>query len=115
MDDLSIFYNPRCSKCRTAQGLLAERGVEATIVEYLVAPPTVAELGVLMTQLGFTDPRDMMRVGEDIYKELDLAGASGDALLEAIAAHPILLQRPIVVKDGRAVIARPPERLLELL
>ena len=59
MDDLSIFYNPRCSKCRTAQGLLAERGIEATIVEYLVAPPTVDELRLLMTQLGITDPADM--------------------------------------------------------
>jgi arsenate reductase (glutaredoxin) len=115
MDDLSIFYNPRCSKCRTAQGLLAERGIEATIVEYLVAPPTVDALRVLMTQLGIADPRDMMRVGEDIYRELRLAEVSGDALLGAIAANPILLERPIVVKDGRAVIARPPERLLELL
>lgn len=115
MDDLSIFYNPRCSKCRTAQGLLAERGIEATIVEYLVAPPTVDELRLLMTQLGITDPREMMRIGEDLYGELGLADREGDALLEAIAANPILLERPIVVKDGRAVIARPPERLLELL
>ncbi len=73
------------------------------------------QLQELMGQLGITDPRAMMRTGEDIYNELGLADQSGPALLEAIAAHPILLERPIVVRDGQAVIARPPERLLELL
>ena len=68
-----------------------------------------------MGQLGITDPRQMMRTGEDVYATLGLADQSGDALLEAIAANPILLERPIVVRDGRAVIARPPELLLELL
>jgi arsenate reductase len=115
MGDLSIYFNPRCSKCRTAQGLLAERGIEATIVEYLVAPPTVADLRTLMTQLGIDDPRAMMRTGEELYQSLSLADQGSDALLEAIAANPILLERPIVVRDGRAIIARPPERLLELL
>jgi arsenate reductase len=115
MDDLALYFNPRCSKCRTAQGLLAERGIDARIVEYLVQPPTVPELRVLMRQLGMTDPRLMMRTGEDAYIELGLAECSGDELLEAIAAHPVLLERPIVVHQGRAFIARPPERLLELL
>jgi arsenate reductase len=114
-DDLSIYFNPQCSKCRTAQGLLAERGIDAHVVAYLVDPPTTADLRVLMGQLGFSDPRQMMRTGEGLYGELGLAGQAGDDLLDAIAANPILLQRPIVVKDGRAVIARPPERLLELL
>jgi len=68
-----------------------------------------------MGQLGLEDPRQMMRTGEAVYGELGLADQDGDDLLSAIAAHPILLERPIVVKDGRAVIARPPERLLELL
>jgi arsenate reductase len=68
-----------------------------------------------MKQLEISDPRQMMRTGEDAYAELGLADAGADALLEAIATHPILLERPIVVNDGRAVIARPPERLLELL
>ena len=68
-----------------------------------------------MGQLGITDPRVMMRTGEDVYADLGLADQSGTALLEAIAANPILLERPIVARDGRAVIARPPERLLELL
>jgi arsenate reductase len=115
MGQLSLYFNPRCSKCRTAQGLLAERELDAHVIEYLKAPPTVPELRVLMGQLGISDPRQMMRTGEDVYTTLGLADVSGDALLEAVAAHPILLERPIVVRDGRAVIARPPELLLELL
>jgi arsenate reductase len=115
MDDVSVFFNPKCSKCRTARGLLEEEGIEATIVEYLQHPPTMAELETLMGQLGIDDARLMMRTGEDVYTELGLADRHGTALLEAIAAHPILLERPIVVHRGRAVIARPPERLLELL
>jgi arsenate reductase (glutaredoxin) len=115
MGELSIYFNPRCSKCRTAQGLLADHGVEASVIEYLRAPPTVAELRILMGQLGLDDPRGMMRTGEGIYPDLGLGAVSGEALLEAIAANPILLERPIVVRDGRAVIARPPELLLELL
>jgi arsenate reductase (glutaredoxin) len=115
MEELAIYFNPRCSKCRTAQGLLAERGIEARVVEYLKVPPTVPELRTLMEQLGVADPRQMMRTGEDLYISLGLADQAGDALLEAIAANPILLERPIVVHDGRAVIARPPEKLLELL
>jgi len=115
MGELSIYFNPRCSKCRTAQGLLAERSIDAHVIEYLKAPPTVPELRVLMGQLDISDPRQMMRTGEDIYATLGLADQSGDALLEAVAAHPILLERPIVVWEGRAVIARPPELLLDLL
>jgi arsenate reductase len=115
MGQLSLYFNPCCSKCRTAQGLLAEREIDAHVIEYLKAPPTVPELRVLMEQLGIGDPRQMMRTGEDIYVALGLADVYGDALLGAVAAHPVLLERPIVVRDGRAVIARPPELLLELL
>jgi arsenate reductase len=111
----SLFYNPSCSKCRTAEGILAEAGVSAEVVRYLDAPPTVAELRELMSMLGIDDPRAMMRNGEAVYGELGLGNMSGDALLDAIAAHPILLERPILVRNGRAVIARPPERVHELL
>jgi arsenate reductase len=110
-----MYFNPQCSKCRTARGILAERGIEAQLVEYLDQPPTVAELETLLSQLGLTDPRQMIRTGEELYATLRLADRSADDLLEAMAAHPILLERPIVVHQGRAVIARPPERLLELL
>ncbi len=110
-----MYFNPRCSKCRTAEGLLRERGVDAEIVRYLDEPPSVDDLRRLMALLGIDDPRAMMRTGEGVYEELQLAAASGDALLQAIAKHPILLERPIVVRGDRAVIARPPDRLLELL
>jgi arsenate reductase len=115
MGDLSIYFNPRCSKCRTAQGLLADRDIDARIIDYLKVPPTVPDLRVLMGQLGISDPQKMMRTGEDVYATLGLAAVAGDALLEAISAHPILLERPIVVRDDRAIIARPPELLLEFL
>ena len=110
-----MYFNPRCSKCRTAEGLLQERGVDAEIVRYLDEPPSIDDLRLLMRLLGIDDPRAMMRTGEDVYKELELGQVDGDALLQAIVEHPILLERPIVVRGDRAVIARPPERLLELL
>jgi arsenate reductase len=110
-----VYFNPSCSKCRTAQGILAEKGVDATFVRYLDTPPTIEELRHLMGLLGIDDPRAMMRTGEAVYKQLDLAKASHDELLAAVAAHPILLERPIVVVGDRAVIARPAERLLEIL
>ncbi len=110
-----MYYNPACSKCRTAQSLLLEHGIDAELVRYLDRPPGRDELLRLMDMLGIADPRLMMRTSEAVYKELGLAEASGDALLTAIAAHPILLERPIFVRDGRAVIARPPERIRELL
>jgi arsenate reductase len=113
--DTTVYFNPRCSKCRTAQGILEERGVEADFVRYLDQPPTLAELRHLMKLLGIDDPRAMMRPGEAVYEELHLDAADADAQLRAITEHPILLERPIVVRGDRAVIARPPERVLDLL
>jgi arsenate reductase len=115
MDDVAILFNPQCSKCRTARDLMEVEGIAAEIVEYLDQPPTVQALRILMAQLDITDPRLMMRTGEEVYTSLGLADRSGDDLLEAMATHPILLERPIVVYRDRAVIARPPERLWELL
>jgi arsenate reductase len=115
MAEPTVYFNPSCSKCRTAQGILAEKGVEATFVRYLDTPPTIDELRRLMGLLGIDDPRAMMRTGEPVYQQLDLAKASPDDQLAAVAAHPILLERPIVVVGDRAVIARPAERLLEIL
>lgn len=111
----SLYYNPACSKCRTADALLKEKGVEADVIRYLDSPPTVEQLRELMELLGIDDPREMMRTGEPAYAELGLADASGDRLLEAITQKPILLERPIFVRGDRAVIARPAERVLELL
>ena len=113
--DATLYFNPSCSKCRTAEGLLEELRIDATIVRYLDDPHTRDDLVKLMALLGIEDPRAMMRTGEPIYSELGLDSASNDGLLEAIEEHPILLERPIFVRGDRAVIARPPERLTELL
>jgi arsenate reductase len=105
----TIWHNPRCSKSRQAKGLLEELGAEAEVREYLKEPPTRAELVELLAALGLDDPRAIVRTGEDAYKQLGLADATADELLDALVDNPILLQRPIVVHDGKAVIGRPPE------
>jgi arsenate reductase (glutaredoxin) len=110
-----LYVNPACSKCRTAVSILEEHNVQADEVRYLDEPPTVADLRRLMRLLGVDDPRMMMRTSESVYTELALDGQAGDALLDAITRHPILLERPVFIVGDRAVIARPPERLLELL
>lgn len=110
-----LYFTPSCSKCRSAQALLDERHVSATTVCYLDTPPSRTELERLIHLLGIDDPRLMMRTGEAVYSELGLAHASPIELLEAITAHPVLLERPIFVHGERAVIGRPPERVLELL
>jgi arsenate reductase len=110
-----LYVNDECSKCRSALAILEERSVEARHIRYLEEPPTLADLERLMKMLALDDPRQMMRTGEAVYAELGLADASAAQLLEAITRHPILLERPIFVVGDRAVIARPPDRLLELL
>ncbi len=112
---VTVFYNPRCSKCRSARQLLEEREVDVEIYEYLKAAPGRDDIERVLTLLGADDPRDMMRTGEDAYRDLDLADADRNELVDAMVAHPILIERPIVIRGDRAVIARPPERLLELL
>ena len=110
-----VYVNPSCSKCRTALSLLEERCIQADTILYLDEPPTVADLRALMQLLAIEDPRLLMRTSEPVYAELELDQVAGDALLESITRHPILLERPIFVVGDRAVVARPPERLLELL
>jgi arsenate reductase len=110
-----LYVNPACSKCRSAVAILDEHHIDAEHVRYLDVPPTMAELEQLMGLLGIDDPRQMMRTGESEYSELGLDDASPTELLEAVTTHPILLERPIFVVGDRAVVARPPERLLELL
>jgi len=111
----TFYFNPACSKCRTVSGILAERGVDAEVVEYLDAPPDRPALERLLRLLGTDDPRAILRQEPPTYDELGLEAADRDAVLDAIAAHPELLQRPIVVVGDRAVVARPPERVLDLL
>jgi arsenate reductase len=110
----TVLFNPRCSKCRQARDLLEAEGVEAELVHYLVDTPSRDEIVRIYGLLGIDDPRAMMRTGEPEYRELGLAGADHEALFDAMAAHPILIERPIVVVGDRAVVARPPERLLDL-
>lgn len=111
----SLYFNPSCSKCRTAWSVLEELGIDAQQVRYLDAPPTEVELRSLMNMLGISSPSEMMRTSEPLYEQLGLQSADTDALLGALVAHPVLLERPIYVHNGRAVIARPPERVRELL
>jgi arsenate reductase (glutaredoxin) len=117
MDDegVTVWFNPACSKCRTVQGILTEKGVEADYVRYLDATPGREEIEAVLARLGTDDPRAIVRTGEAVYKELGLAGADREALLDAMVANPILIERPIVIRGERAVIGRPPENVLHLL
>ena len=112
---MTIWANPRCSKSRGAETLLADRGIEVERVLYLSTPPSRAEIERVLSLLGADDPRALVRTGEPAYRDLGLAGADRDALLDALAEHPELIERPVVIRGNRAVVARPPERLLELL
>jgi arsenate reductase len=112
---VTVWHNPRCSKSRGALALLAERGVDPEVVRYLDTAPSRAELVDVLRRLGSEDPLVITRTGEARYRELGLAGADRDTVLDALAANPILIERPIVLIGDRAVVARPPERALELL
>jgi arsenate reductase len=116
MDDTRLYHNPACSKSREALQLLQERGIAPRIIPYLEQPPSVGEIRSLLALLGMP-ARALLRTGEEAYAALNLADASlsEDALIQALAVHPRLLQRPVFVHAGRAVIGRPTERVLELL
>ena len=115
-DEMVIYHNPRCSKSRATLKLLQERGIEPQIIEYLKTPPSASRLKELLAMLDMS-PRDLMRKKEQPYKELGLANESldDDALVSAMVDNPILIERPIVVTDGKARLGRPPEQVLELL
>jgi arsenate reductase len=111
-----LYHNARCSKSRGALELLGERGIEPELVHYLETPPSPAELRELLRMLGI-DARGLLRTGEPEYAELGLDDAmlGDDTLIAAMAAHPTLIERPVFVHGDRAVIGRPPERILEIL
>ena len=115
---ITIYHNPRCSKSREAFGIVKEfaasNNVPLEVVEYLSAPLQREQLQALWKTLG-GEVRGMMRSNEDEYAALTLSEAGDDALINAIVAHPKLLQRPIVVYRGKAIIARPPELLHDFL
>ena len=111
-----IYHNPRCSKSRQTLELLNQQAVEPDIVEYLKTPPDAATLGEILDLLGI-EPRALMRSNETEYKELGLddASLSRDQLIDAMVNHPRLIQRPIVIANGKAALGRPPEDVLEIL
>lgn len=116
MTELTLYHNPRCSKSRAALQLLEERDLQPVVVHYLDTPPSAAQLREVLEKLGLP-PRQLLRSGEDEYRELGLANQalSDEELIEAMAAHPRLIERPILIAGNRAVIGRPPENILELL
>jgi arsenate reductase len=115
MSDITVWANDRCSKSRGAEAILQERGVEYLRIPYLEEAPTRADLEHVLKLLGTDDPRVLIRSTEPEYDELGLATATDAELLDALASHPALLQRPVVIRGDRAVVARPAEKVLELL
>ena len=112
---MRIFHNPRCSKSRQTLQLIVEAQQEVEVIEYLRQPPTVQELRSVVELLGLP-VSSLVRSGEAVFRELgvDLSTLSDDAVIELLAAHPVLIQRPIVVGTDKAIIGRPPENVLQL-
>ena len=117
MTDFILYHNPRCSKSRAALELLEKRGIPTEIVRYLDTPPDFNTLQRLFRMLGLDSPRGMMRVKDELYKTLGLGNPelSNQQLLQAIADHPALLERPIAVYGERAAIGRPLENIEAIL
>ena len=115
MSAVTIYHNPRCSKSRSALALLEENGVDPKIILYLETPPTAQEIAGLLKKLGLAASQ-LVRRGADDYKASGLGkDATEKELVAAMARYPNLIERPIVVRGARAVLGRPPEKVLELL
>jgi len=115
MSAVTIYHNPRCSKSRNTLALLEENGVSPKVVLYLETPPDAAELKGLLQKLGMK-ASELVRRGEDDYKTAGLDKNSSDReVLAAMVKYPKLIERPIVVKGGKAVLGRPPENVLALI
>lgn len=115
MQNIQIWHNPRCSKSRNALNLLEEKGIESKVIKYLENTPSKEELKEVLKKLGIS-AKELLRTGEDIYKELNLKNENDEEkIIDAMLLHPKLIERPIIIKDDKAVIARPIENLEELL
>ncbi|HIO90720.1 MAG TPA: arsenate reductase (glutaredoxin) [Campylobacterales bacterium] len=115
MCKVEIWHNPRCSKSRATYELLQEKGVDIEVVEYLKTENSVEDIKNLLGMLDMK-AKDLMRTKEDIFKELNLKEIEDeDLLIRAMVAHPKLIERPIVIKDAKAVIGRPIENVIELI
>ncbi|WKE66882.1 arsenate reductase (glutaredoxin) [Gallaecimonas kandeliae] len=113
---MQLYHNPRCSKSRETLALLEAKGQAPEVVLYLDTPPDVETLKGILKKLGFASARQLMRTKEDLYKELGLAAVEDEAvLLAAMAEHPKLIERPILIKGDQARLGRPPEQVLEIL
>ncbi|MES2140971.1 MAG: arsenate reductase (glutaredoxin) [Bacteroidota bacterium] len=112
---ITIYHNTRCSKSREACSILEDKGVEFETIEYLKTPPTPKEIKGLLKMLGMK-AQDIVRKGEPLYKEKFAdKKLSESEWIKALAENPILIERPIIVKGNKAIIGRPPEKVLELL
>jgi arsenate reductase len=113
---VTIYHNPRCSKSRETLKLLQDKKVKLDIIEYLKTPPDAKTLGSILDKLGL-EPRDLMRKKEEPYKakKLDDPNLSRKALIDAMVADPVLIERPIVLSGTKAAIGRPPESVLKIL
>ncbi len=115
-ENVRIFHNPKCSKCRLTMEILNDKGVETTVVEYLNTPPDRSELNEILELLNI-EPRALMRKHETPYKDnnLDNPDLSREQLIQAMIDNPILIERPIIINGNKATIGRPPEKVLEIL
>ena len=111
---LKIYHNPRCTKSRQTLALLEGRGLKPQVIEYLSTPPTASELAAIVKMLG-VPARDIARKKEAAKTGIDPSSMDEKALLSAMAKHPTIIERPIVVHDDKAALGRPPENVLEIL
>ncbi|MGZ8225136.1 MAG: arsenate reductase (glutaredoxin) [Methylococcaceae bacterium] len=113
---ITIFHNPRCSKSRQTLQLLKQQGVEPLVIEYLKTPPSAQELDDILQKLGM-EPRELMRKKEAEYKAngLENETLSRQELIDGMVSHPVLIERPIVLANGKAAIGRPPEAVMAIL
>jgi arsenate reductase len=115
MAEITIYHNPRCGKSRATLALIEERGLTPRIVEYLKTPPTRTELKAILDKLGMK-PEQLVRKGEDVYKAEYGGKTLTDAQwIDAMVKHPVLIERPIVIRGNRAVLGRPPENVKTIL
>ena len=115
MTTVTIWHNPRCSKSRAALAILEENGVTITEVRYLETPPSKSDIIATLAALAM-EAKDIVRKGESVYKSLNLSAEStNEEILNALVDNPILIERPIIISGGRAVIGRPPENVKSLL
>ena len=113
-DSITVWFHSSCSKCRALQGLLEERGREFEARYYLDSPPDKDEIEELLALLGMSDPIELMRKKETAFALLAIEDMDREARMEALSSHPELLERPILVWGDKALVARPPEKALEL-